>query len=44
MYILELFSGLECISDAFRKHNHTCFTVDWNVRKYHKCRKDILLI
>lgn len=32
MYILELFSGLECISDAFRKHNHTCFTVDWDER------------
>lgn len=30
MKVLELFSGTECISNAFRKRKHKCFTVDWN--------------
>lgn len=30
MKVLELFSGLECISNAFRERGHECFTVDWN--------------
>lgn len=30
MKILELYSGTECLSDAFRKRGHQCFTVDWD--------------
>ena len=30
--ILELFSGFECISNAFREHGHECFTIDWDER------------
>ena len=30
MKVLELFSGLECISNAFRARGHECFTVDWD--------------
>ena len=30
MKILELFSGTECISNAFRARGHEAFTVDWN--------------
>ena len=30
MKVLELFSGTECISNAFRMHGHECFTVDWD--------------
>ena len=30
MKILELFSGTECLSDAFRARGHECFTVDWD--------------
>lgn len=30
MKILELFSGTECISSAFRNRGHQTFTVDWN--------------
>ena len=29
MKILELFSGTECISNAFRSRGHECYTVDW---------------
>lgn len=32
MKVLELFSGMECISNAFRKRGHKCFTVDWDER------------
>jgi hypothetical protein len=32
MKILELFSGTECLSDAFRARGHECFTVDWDTR------------
>lgn len=28
--VLELFSGTECISNAFRARGHECFTVDWS--------------
>lgn len=28
--VLELFSGTECLSDAFRARGHECFTVDWD--------------
>lgn len=30
MKVLELFSGTECLSNAFRKRGHQCFTVDWD--------------
>ena len=30
--VLELFSGFECISNAFRKKGHECFTIDWDER------------
>ena len=32
MKVLELFSGTECISNAFRTRGHECFTVDWDKR------------
>ena len=32
MKVLELFSGTECLSDAFRRRGHECFTVDWDER------------
>lgn len=32
MKVLELFSGTECLSDAFRVRGHECFTVDWDKR------------
>ena len=32
MKVLELFSGTECISNAFRARGHECFTVDWSLR------------
>lgn len=30
MKVLELFSGMECMSNAFRERGHECFTVDWD--------------
>ena len=30
--VLEAFSGFECISNAFRKKGHECFTIDWDER------------
>lgn len=30
--VLELFSGFECISNAFRDKGHECFTIDWDER------------
>ena len=27
---MELFSGTECLSNAFRARGHKCFTVDWD--------------
>lgn len=32
MKVLELYSGTECISNAFRKRGHECFTVDWDTQ------------
>lgn len=32
MKVLELFSGFECISNAFRDKGHECFTIDWDER------------
>ena len=29
---MELFSGFECISNAFRAKGHECFTIDWDER------------
>lgn len=29
---MELFSGFECISNAFRENGHECFTIDWDER------------
>ena len=41
MIILELFSGFECISNAFRANGHKCFTVDWDTRFNSDLHKDI---
>ena len=30
MKVLELFSGTECMSNAFRADGHECFTIDWD--------------
>lgn len=30
MKVLELYSGTECMSNAFRKRGHECYTVDWD--------------
>jgi len=30
--VLELFSGFECISNAFREKGHVCYTIDWDER------------
>lgn len=30
MKVLELFSGTECLSNAFRARGHECYTVDWD--------------
>ena len=30
--VLELFSGYECLSNAFREKGHECFTIDWDER------------
>ena len=30
MKVLELFSGTECMSNAFRARGHECYTVDWD--------------
>lgn len=32
MRVLELFSGFECLSNAFREKGHECFTIDWDER------------
>ena len=34
MKVLELFSGYECISNAFREKGHECYTIDWD-KKFH---------
>ena len=32
MKVVELFSGMECISNAFRERGDKCFTIDWDER------------
>lgn len=32
MKVVELFSGMECISNAFRGRGDECFTIDWDER------------
>ena len=44
MYVLELFSGFECISNAFREKGHQCFTIDWDERFPSSLHKDISLL
>ena len=39
--VIELFSGFECISNAFRERGHDCFTVDWEERFNSSLHKDI---
>lgn len=39
--VLELFSGYECMSNAFRSRGHKCFTVDWDERFNSDLHKDI---
>lgn len=41
MKVIELFSGFECISNAFREKGHECFTVDWSDRFPSNLHKDI---
>lgn len=41
MKVIELFSGTECISDAFRKRGHDCFTVDWDQQFHSSLHCDI---
>jgi len=42
MKILELFSGTECLSNAFRARGHQCFTVDWDTRFPSSLHTDIM--
>lgn len=42
MKVLELFSGTECISNAFRKRGHECYTVDWDEKFPSSLHIDIL--
>ena len=42
MKILELFSGTECLSNAFRARGHECFTVDWDTRFPSSLHTDIM--
>ncbi len=42
MKILELFSGTECLSNAFRARGHECFTVDWDRRFPSSLHTDIM--
>lgn len=42
MKILELFSGSECISNAFRSRGHECYTVDWDGKFPSSLHIDIL--
>lgn len=41
MKVIELFSGFECMSNAFRERGHECFTVDWDERFESSLHKDI---
>lgn len=31
MKVLELFSGMECVSNAFRERGHDAYTIDWDL-------------
>lgn len=42
MKVLELFSGTECMSDAFRRRGHECFTVDYDEQFPSSLHIDIL--
>lgn len=42
MKVLELFSGTECLSNAFRAKGHECFTVDWDEKFPSSLHIDIL--
>lgn len=42
MKVLELFSGTECISNAFRAKGHDCYTVDWDKKFPSTLHIDIL--
>lgn len=42
MKVLELFSGTECISNAFRAEGHECFTIDWDKSFPSSLHKDIM--
>lgn len=44
MKVLELFSGTECLSDAFRSRGHECFTVDWDKKFPSSLHIDILAL
>lgn len=39
--VLELFSGTECLSNAFRERGHECFTVDYDEQFPSSLHKDI---
>ena len=39
--VLELFSGTECISNAFRRKGHQCYTVDWDEQFPSNLHRDI---
>lgn len=41
MKIIELFSGYECMSNAFRERGHDCFTVDWDEKFNSSLHQDI---
>ena len=41
MYVIELFSGTECLSNEFRKRGHKCWTVDWDEQFPSSLHKDI---
>ena len=42
MKVLELFSGTECMSNAFRVRGHECYTVDWDKKFPSSLHIDIL--
>ena len=44
MKVLELFSGTECLSDAFRARGHECYTVDWDKQFPSSLHIDIRLL
>ena len=44
MKVLELFSGTECMSNAFRQKGHECFTIDWDEQFPSSLHIDILKV